>query len=127
MTVYMFDKDTQNAGSSACSGQCAAKWPAVSTDSTSPAVEGVTGKIGTIKGTDGKNQLTVDGWPVYYFAGDSKVGDTAGQGVGGIWWLIGPDGKKIGAATGSSAAPSAPGSASAPDSAPAASSSDGGY
>jgi len=127
MTVYMFDKDTQNAGSSACSGQCAAKWPAVSTDSTSPTVEGVTGKIGTVKGADGKNQVTVDGWPMYYFAGDSKAGDTAGQGVGGIWWVIGPDGKKIGAATGSSAAPSATGSASPSGSAPAASSSDGGY
>ncbi len=127
MTVYMFDKDTQNSGSSTCSGQCAAKWPAVSTDSTSPTVQGVTGKIGTIKGADGKNQVTVDGWPVYYFAGDAKAGDTAGQGVGGIWWVIGPDGKKIGAATGSSAAPSATGSAGASDSAPAASSSDGGY
>jgi predicted lipoprotein with Yx(FWY)xxD motif len=127
MTVYMFDKDTQNSGSSTCSGQCAAKWPAVSTDSTSPTVQGVTGKIGTIKGADGKNQVTVDGWPVYYFAGDAKAGDTAGQGVGGIWWVIGSDGKKIGAATGSSAAPSATGSAGASDSAPAASSSDGGY
>ncbi|TPW76533.1 COG4315 family predicted lipoprotein [Schumannella soli] len=95
MTVYMFDKDTQNATSSACSGQCAAAWPAVHADSDSPKVDGVTGKIGTITGTDGEKQLTLDGWPLYYYAADKAAGDTTGQGVGGVWWVLAPDGTKI--------------------------------
>ncbi|GAB3405531.1 hypothetical protein GCM10027515_18970 [Schumannella luteola] len=95
MTVYMFDKDTQNATSSACSGQCATAWPAVHADSDSPKVDGVTGKIGTITGTDGEKQLTLDGWPLYYYAADKAAGDTTGQGVGGVWWVLGPDGSKI--------------------------------
>ena len=96
MTVYMFDNDTQGAGTSTCSGQCASNWPAVTTDSDqAPAVEGVTGEVGTITGVDGKTQVTLNGWPLYYYAGDSAAGDTNGQGVGGIWWVLDPAGEKI--------------------------------
>ena len=28
-------------------------------------------------------------------AQDSKAGNVKGQGVGGIWWVVGPDGKEI--------------------------------
>jgi predicted lipoprotein with Yx(FWY)xxD motif len=117
MSVYMYDKDTQNAGSSSCSGPCAAKWPAVTAESDTPAGQGVTGKIGTIKGVDGKTQVTLNGWPLYYFAGDSKAGDTNGQGVGKIWWVLTADGAKIGGAA----------SSAAPSSAAESSSDDGGY
>lgn len=96
MTVYMFDTDTQGGGASSCEGQCAANWPAVTTDSDTPEVEGVTGEIGTITGVDGKTQLTLDGWPLYTFAGDSAAGDTNGQGVNGVWWVLSPAGEKIG-------------------------------
>ena len=41
MTVYMFDNDTQGGDASTCEGQCAANWPAVTTDSDEPVVEGV--------------------------------------------------------------------------------------
>lgn len=95
MTAYMFDKDTQNATSSACSGQCATLWPAITTTAATPSVKGVTGTIGTITGVDGGKQITVNGWPIYTFAKDTKAGDTAGQGVGGIWWVLSPAGEKI--------------------------------
>ncbi len=98
LTVYVFDKDTQDAGTSSCSGACAAQWPAVETDSAKPAVTGVSGTVGTITGVDGGTQVTLDGWPLYTFAGDSSAGDTTGQGVGGIWWAVSPDGMRIGAA-----------------------------
>lgn len=101
MTVYVFDKDTQNSGKSSCSGQCATAWPAVNTDSTTPTVQGVTGKVGTITGVDGKTQVTLDGWPLYYYASDSKAGDTTGQGVGGVWWVVTADGAKVTAAASS--------------------------
>ncbi|WP_025157007.1 COG4315 family predicted lipoprotein [Leifsonia aquatica] len=98
LTVYVFDKDTQNSGQSACSGACAAQWPAVETDSAKPDVTGVTGTVGTITGVDGNKQVTLDGRPLYTFAGDSSAGDVTGQGVGGIWWAVMPDGAKIAAA-----------------------------
>jgi predicted lipoprotein with Yx(FWY)xxD motif len=96
MTVYMFDNDTQGADASTCTGQCAASWPAVTTESDKPEVEGVTGDVGTITGVDGKTQVTLNGWPLYYFAGDSAAGDTNGQGVNDVWWVLTPAGEKIG-------------------------------
>ena len=29
------------------------------------------------------------------YSGDSHAGDVTGQAVGGIWWVVGPDGTKI--------------------------------
>ncbi|HEX5728842.1 hypothetical protein [Microbacterium sp.] len=95
MTVYMFDNDTQGATSSSCSGQCAANWPALTTDSESPTVEGVTGEVGTITGIDGALQVTLNGWPLYYFAGDAAAGDVNGQGVNEVWWVLTPAGERM--------------------------------
>lgn len=95
MTVYMFDKDTQGADASTCEGECADNWPAVTVDSEAPEVEGVTGEVGTITGVDGETQLTLNGWPLYYFAGDSAAGDVNGQGVNDVWWVLTPDGERM--------------------------------
>ncbi|MBO0979299.1 hypothetical protein [Microbacterium sp. SD291] len=95
MTVYMFDDDTQGAGASACEGQCLTNWPPVTTESAAPAVEGVTGEVGTITAADGSKQVTLDGWPLYYFAGDQAAGDVNGQGVGGVWWVLSPAGERM--------------------------------
>lgn len=105
LTVYVFDKDTQNSGASSCSGACAGQWPAVEADSATPDVTGVTGTVGTIAGVNGKMQVTLDGWPLYTYVGDSSAGDTTGQGVGGIWWVVTPGGAKIGATTGATSTP----------------------
>lgn len=94
MTVYVFDEDTQGSGESSCSGSCLANWPPVTADAA-PSLDGVTGEVDTITATDGSTQVTLNGWPLYYYAGDSTAGDTAGQGVDGTWWVVGPDGVKI--------------------------------
>lgn len=95
LTVYMFDNDTQGAGASTCEGQCATNWPAVTTDSEMPEVEGVTGEVGTITGVDGATQITLNGWPLYYFAGDTAAGDVAGQGVNEVWWVLSAEGERM--------------------------------
>lgn len=96
MTVYMFDNDTQGGDSSTCEGECATNWPAVTTDSDDPPVaEGIDGEVGTIEGVDGEPQVTLNGWPLYYFAGDEAPGDTNGQGVNDVWWVLTPAGEKI--------------------------------
>jgi predicted lipoprotein with Yx(FWY)xxD motif len=96
MTAYVFDKDTRGASSSACTGACATAWPAIESSSPTPSVQGVTGTVGTITGIDGKPQVTLDGRPLYTYALDTKAGDTTGQGYGGVWWVVSPDGKEIG-------------------------------
>lgn len=92
MTAYFYDEDVKGSGKSTCSGGCAAAWPAIESDAAKPAVSGVTGDVGTITGVDGKLQVTVDGRPIYTYAADAKPGDVTGQGVGGVWYVVSPDG-----------------------------------
>jgi predicted lipoprotein with Yx(FWY)xxD motif len=95
MTVYYFDKDTPGSGESACSGECLVNWPPVTADSDSPAVDGVTGEVGTITRDDGTTQVTLEGRPLYLWVQDKAAGDVTGQGVGDVWWVVAPDGAEI--------------------------------
>ena len=104
-TVYVFDRDMPGSGKSACAGQCLENWPPVTSESDTPTVDGVSGDVGTIEWDDGTLQVTLDGWPLYTFAGDAKAGDTAGQGVQGVWWIVDPSGVKVTDTGGASGAP----------------------
>jgi predicted lipoprotein with Yx(FWY)xxD motif len=96
MTLYIFDKDTASPSKSNCEGDCLVKWPAFLAGSGTPQVEGVDAAlVGTVTRTDGSKQVTLAGWPLYYFQKDTKAGDGTGQAVGGVWWVVGADGKKI--------------------------------
>jgi predicted lipoprotein with Yx(FWY)xxD motif len=97
-TVYVFDSDTAGAGESSCAGPCLEQWPPVVADDPEPAVEGVTGEVGAIERDDGTLQVTLAGLPLYLFAGDATAGDTTGQAVNDVWWVVAPDGGKITAA-----------------------------
>jgi len=81
MTVYTFAKDTKDSGTSACTGGCLTKWPAVTVPAgvAAAAGDGATGKIGTItRADDGTSQVTYNGLPLYYFSGDKAPGDANG-------------------------------------------------
>ena len=95
-TLYRFDKDTAKPPVSNCAGECAQKWPPVlATPGTPLTVEGVAQEVvGTINRPDGSIQLTLGGWPVYRYSGDTQPGATFGQGVGGTWAAVTPDGGK---------------------------------
>jgi predicted lipoprotein with Yx(FWY)xxD motif len=93
LTIYFFANDTE--GTSNCEGECLANWPAVEAEDSPTAGDGVTAELGTIERSDGTRQLTVNGFPAYYFAGDAAVGDVNGQGQGDVWWVFGADGEHI--------------------------------
>jgi predicted lipoprotein with Yx(FWY)xxD motif len=92
-TAYFFAADTA-PGVSNCAGDCLAAWPPVTVDEdgTVAAAEGVAGVIGVIAASDGSPQVTYDGRPLYYFAGDQAAGDTNGQAVSDVWWVATVDG-----------------------------------
>lgn len=97
MTVYRFLKDKAWPKSvSACTGACLEKWPAVAPvaagDTKGVAKKGLMG----FTRPDGAQQMTVNCWPIYTFSGDKAPGDTNGQGVGGTWYAVSPDGKPVG-------------------------------
>lgn len=93
MTLYLFQADTD--GSSTCYEECATAWPAL-IDETPVAGDGVDESLlGTTERDDGEVQVTYDGQPLYYFASDEAAGDTNGQGVGDVWYVVDPSGAAI--------------------------------
>ncbi|WP_433573072.1 SCO0930 family lipoprotein [Streptomyces sp. CA-251247] len=97
MTVYRFMKDSAWPMKTACTGECLKKWPVVAPVSKNDT-KGILKKgFVTFDRPDGVKQQTIDCWPIYTFAGDAKPGDTNGQGVGGTWYVVSPEGKPVGA------------------------------
>lgn len=93
-TLYLFEADSQNKSN--CSGGCLNLWPPVMANGKATAGSGVTaGMIGTATGS---SQVTYAGHPLYWFSGDTKAGDTNGEGLddfGGEWYAISPAGKAV--------------------------------
>jgi predicted lipoprotein with Yx(FWY)xxD motif len=96
-TLYLFEKDTSRR--SACSGQCAQFWPPLLTHGAPVAHPGVKQSLlGKIRRADGSQQVTYAGHPLYRYIGDSKPGQTNGEGsqeFGAGWDVLSSSGKKI--------------------------------
>ncbi|MFF9486241.1 SCO0930 family lipoprotein [Streptomyces sp. NPDC014676] len=98
LTLYRFDQDTAEPPASNCEDDCAKTWPPVPADDAT-AGEGIDeALLGSVDRADGTKQLTVAGWPVYRYVKDVNAGDVKGQGVGGKWFALTPEGKKAQAA-----------------------------
>jgi predicted lipoprotein with Yx(FWY)xxD motif len=92
-TLYVFEPDAQ--GASTCYDSCEGNWPPLVGDVA--AGDGVDGSLlGTAARTDGTDQVTYNGWPLYYFAHDAAPGDVNGQGVGDVWYVVSPAGDAVG-------------------------------
>jgi predicted lipoprotein with Yx(FWY)xxD motif len=89
MTVYLFTKDV-TAGESACYDDCAAAWPPVPAADGMMLPPGIPGTLSAIERTDGSQQMTYNDIPLYYFAKDAAPGDTTGQDVGDVWYIVTP-------------------------------------
>ncbi|MER5748545.1 SCO0930 family lipoprotein [Streptomyces sp. NPDC002088] len=94
LTLYRFDDDTAEPPKSNCDGDCATAWPPVPADDATAGAGIDKALLGEVTRSDGTKQLTVAGWPAYRYAKDTKAGDSTGQGVGGKWYALAPDGKK---------------------------------
>ena len=92
-TLYVFTNDT--GGESTCYDGCAGTWPPVPGD-TAIGSDLDASLFGTTARTDGTEQLTVNGQPLYRYTPDAAPGDTTGQGVGEVWFVVGADGSMIG-------------------------------
>jgi predicted lipoprotein with Yx(FWY)xxD motif len=96
MTLYLFTKDTQGSGESTCEGPCLEAWPPLVGEPAAGAGADAA-KLGSIVRTDGTTQATYNGWPLYYWVEDTAPGDTKGQAVNDVWWVLDPAGDAIGA------------------------------
>lgn len=91
-TLYIYAPDKGGGTSTCASAKCAQEWPPVTTTGAPVAGSGLTGKLGTTKLADGRVEVTLNGWPLHYFAGDTGPGEHNGQGKFGVWWEITPAG-----------------------------------
>ncbi|MFG3338376.1 hypothetical protein [Glycomyces sp. NPDC048151] len=89
--LYLFTTDTPNTPT--CYDSCATAWPPMIAGGDVGANGAVDAAlIGTVERTDGTMQVTYNGWPLYYYAQDDEPGETEGQGVQNVWYLVGPNG-----------------------------------
>ena len=94
LTLYVFLNDSE--GESTCYDDCATTWPPLETEGEAQAGEGVDASLlGTSEREDGTLQVTYDGMPLYYFADDAEPGDTNGQGIGDVWFVVSPEGEPV--------------------------------
>jgi predicted lipoprotein with Yx(FWY)xxD motif len=113
-SLYMFAKD-KKGGKSTCYGQCAKVWPPLLTSGRPGAVRGsgVNSKLlGTTRRSDGKLEVTYNGWPLYLYAPDRKPGDINGEGAnqfGAPWYLMNTAGNLVKPKSGGVCNPLCPG------------------
>jgi predicted lipoprotein with Yx(FWY)xxD motif len=111
-TLYLFQPDT--ARMSKCSAACALSWPPLHATGKPTAGAGLNAsQLRTIARSDGTQQVTYNGHPLYTFVKDQKPGQATGQGLsafGGSWFALSSVGTRVSKA----AAAPAPSGASSP-------------
>ena len=86
-TLYSFADDAATAAQSNCNGDCAIKWPAFYDANPSVGTGLKSADFGVITRADHTKQTTYQGWPLYYYSGDTKPGDTNGDGLLKKWFV----------------------------------------
>jgi hypothetical protein len=88
MTLYLFTQDSE--GESTCYDDCAEAWPPLTVEGSPTIPEGLPGEFTTVERDDGSMQVAYNGMPLYYWQGDEQPGDTTGQGVNDVWFVVNP-------------------------------------
>jgi predicted lipoprotein with Yx(FWY)xxD motif len=93
ISLYAFTEDAD--GVPTCEGACADAWPPLTVEG-SELPDGLDAAVfSVVEAPDGSFQLAAGGHPLYRFAGDSGPGSIAGQGSGGVWFLVDPAGELV--------------------------------
>ena len=101
--VYLFTADQQGTGDQApvinCGEECLEAWPLVEARGEVEAKEKAKADlIGTMQ-HNAQSVVTYDGWPLYYFVRDEGAEAPQGNDIesfGGEWYLVTPEGNKVG-------------------------------
>jgi predicted lipoprotein with Yx(FWY)xxD motif len=83
----LYTLDTDHNGQSTCHGGCAAVWPPLNVPAgTVPTGgPGVTGTVGVSLQTNGTDQVTYNGSPLYTFVSDTAPGQVTGNDISGFF------------------------------------------
>ena len=100
-TLYLYVPD-DHSGHSACAGTCIVGWPplllprGVSAPIAGPGVS--SSLLGETRRSNGSEQVTYGGWPLYRWANDTSTGEATGQGLfnsGGLWYVLDAEGNPV--------------------------------
>jgi predicted lipoprotein with Yx(FWY)xxD motif len=86
----LYYRTTDTASASTCTGGCTSTWPPLLTSGSPVAASSLPGTLNSLSDANG-TQVTYNGHLLYTYAGDSKPGDTNGEGIGGVWFVATPD------------------------------------
>ena len=93
-TLYLFESDTGTKSS--CTTGCSSTWPALTVTGSPTAGTGINSSLlGSAKQADGSTQVTYNGHPVYRYSGDSAPGQTNGEGILGLWFVVSSTGTPV--------------------------------
>ncbi|UXY31843.1 hypothetical protein [Streptomyces sp. HUAS TT20] len=93
MTLYRYDKDEAHPSKWTCSGTCTKTWMPVMVQDSVKTMGVEKSLLGTVH-RDGRTQLTLGGWPLYRYMGDTAAGQANGQAADGMWYAVTPSGGK---------------------------------
>jgi predicted lipoprotein with Yx(FWY)xxD motif len=88
LTLYYYSADKRGSGTSVCTGGCATAWPPLAAPVKAPAGVRLPGKLGVITRPNGVKQVTLKGYPLYFYIGDKAPGQVKGNGIGRAWHVI---------------------------------------
>jgi predicted lipoprotein with Yx(FWY)xxD motif len=91
-TVYIYKPDGTST-TSQVPGALNAAWPAVTSIGSTPTV--AAGLSDAKTKVNAQDQVSYNGHLLYTFSADTKPGDTRGQGLGNVWYVISPSGTPI--------------------------------
>lgn len=92
-SLYGFTDDAD--GTPTCTDACAETWPPLFVDSEE-LPDGLDPSVfSVVEHPSGSFQLKAGDWPLYRYTPDTEPGDTTGQGVGGVWYVVDPQGELI--------------------------------
>jgi predicted lipoprotein with Yx(FWY)xxD motif len=100
-TLYRYTIDSKGVNRCTSNATCAKYWPQLLVKAgTKPAAgTGVKASLlGTIAAKNGMRQVTYAGFPLYFFAGDTKSGQVNGQGFEKQWYVVNTKGALVKAA-----------------------------
>ena len=98
-TLYVFMKDARRHVT--CTGSCAIYWPPLKWKGAGKPKAGGAARtklLGLDKNPAGGKVVTYSKWPLYTYAGDSRAGQSKGEGLnqsGGKWYVISAKGKLV--------------------------------
>lgn len=93
--VYLYEPEGNSTTSQVPAG-IKGNWPPVTASgSATVSADLDSSKVGTSTQSDGTTQVTYNGHLLYLFVGDTAPAEANGQALGGIWFVLSPDGEKI--------------------------------